>query len=490
MQKRKPPQSDARPSRSGPEFDCSHGWLAPDAKGTPVPGRDGWAKRVKHTDWWAVDEPDAVAAASCPPAGNRTRAPPLGAPPRDRSLPRGACGARDARILLVSFIGTPRSKPWLAAGGGGFMRLLANRLCFVERRGYVSYLEFFPRSPPARDDSGKPVQAMYYKPYFVRRLLPLADWLVWMDFDLIVTNPHHWFETYAVAADRIARELAAKGDGGRGGGARYDLVMSDRSFEMNNGGFMLRNSPWSRRFVDQWLALCELKTAREAREAHPGKVRTGNYTVDAAQASDIERARALCPPRNVRALVRIGLVRAIRAPAQSGPTDQGPFEVALDELAVPGVRPPPPAKPCPKGTDVIECFRAAFQRRLGPERDEAGYRRLGRVLFAGGMLQFNTHGVSTKFTDGHFILHNKDFGGHVLPSSIACAHAAGLVRRDDGGVATCDRLVGPDAPQDGRGLLLSRHGVCDTSEDACRKRSFPSDAEAAKSAFLPHVGDV
>ena len=64
--------------------------------------------------------------------------------------------------------------------------------------------------------------------------------------------------------------------------------------------------------------------------------------------------------------MRIGLVRAIGAPAQSGPTDQGPFEVALDELAVPGVRPPPPAKPCPKGTDVIECFRAAFQRRVMP----------------------------------------------------------------------------------------------------------------------------
>ena len=80
--------------------------------GTPVPGRDGWAKRVKHTDWWAVDEPDAVAAASCPPPKNRTRPPALGEPPRDRSLPRDACGARDARILLVSFIGTPRSKPW------------------------------------------------------------------------------------------------------------------------------------------------------------------------------------------------------------------------------------------------------------------------------------------------------------------------------------------------------------------------------------------
>ena len=66
VQKRKPPQSDARPSRSGPEFDCSHGWLAPDAKGTPVPGRDGWAKRVKHTDWWAVDEPDAVAGRLVP----------------------------------------------------------------------------------------------------------------------------------------------------------------------------------------------------------------------------------------------------------------------------------------------------------------------------------------------------------------------------------------------------------------------------------------
>ena len=68
------------------------------------------------------------------------------------------------------------------------------------------------------------------------------------------------------------------------------------------------------------------------------------------------------------------------------------------------------------------------------------------------------------------------------------ANLGGFVRRNDGGVETCERLVGPNAPQKGRGLLLSRHGVCDTSEDACRKRSFPSDTEAARGAFLPDIG--
>ena len=40
-----------------------------------------------------------------------------------------------------------------------------------------------------------PSLAIYQPPHY-RYYLQFTDWLVWLDYDLIVKNPHNWFEQY------------------------------------------------------------------------------------------------------------------------------------------------------------------------------------------------------------------------------------------------------------------------------------------------------
>ena len=54
-----------------------------------------------------------------------------------------------------------------------------------------------------------------------------------MDYDLIIKNPHNWFEQYM--------------------DSRFELLVTDHAEDVNNGAFMLRNSEWGNAFVDHWL---------------------------------------------------------------------------------------------------------------------------------------------------------------------------------------------------------------------------------------------
>ena len=69
----------------------------------------------------------------------------------------------------------------------------------------------------------------YYKPHLVKQYLELTDWLVFLDYDLIVKHPHNWYEQYI-------------------GTNEYDLVVTDHKEDINNGAFTLRNSQWGRAF--------------------------------------------------------------------------------------------------------------------------------------------------------------------------------------------------------------------------------------------------
>ena len=62
------------------------------------------------------------------------------------------------------------------------------------------------------------VPVMFYKVYLVKHYLQFTDWLVWQDFDLIVKNPHHWFEQYLTSSSSSSSSsianLERRDDGG------------------------------------------------------------------------------------------------------------------------------------------------------------------------------------------------------------------------------------------------------------------------------------
>ena len=48
----------------------------------------------------------------------------------------------------------------------------------------------------------------------------------------------------------------------------------------------------------------------------------------------------------------------------------------------------------------------------------------------------------------------------------------------------CERIIGNSAPEHGRGLLFSRHGWCETSNQTCINQSFPATSVTAASKSL------
>ena len=54
------------------------------------------------------------------------------------------------------------------------------------------------------DTSRSKVPLKLYKPFLIKHYLSVTDWLVYLDFDFIVTKPHNWFEHYLTASNNLA----------------------------------------------------------------------------------------------------------------------------------------------------------------------------------------------------------------------------------------------------------------------------------------------
>ena len=83
------------------------------------------------------------------------------------------------------------------------------------------------------------------KIYFLRQLLPQYDWLMWSDVDSLITNP-------AIALEHLVDQPA-------------DLLITRDHIGVNSGSFLLRNTAWSRSFLD---ALWDLPSQPEYQSAY------------------------------------------------------------------------------------------------------------------------------------------------------------------------------------------------------------------------------
>ena len=150
-----------------------------------------------------------------------------------RFLPPALCNKPRTRILLLSFFTTrTKARLWTEKFKNDNTLGLKNRICYATSRGYRYVIEVVDNSKIQNT-----VPIMFYKTYLVSHYLQFTDWLVWMDYDLIIKNPHNWFEQYL--------------------DTRFELLVTDHENDINNGAFMLRNSPWGRKFVEHWLFLCK-----------------------------------------------------------------------------------------------------------------------------------------------------------------------------------------------------------------------------------------
>ena len=199
-------------------------------------GSGDWPTALLERDWWQSPAPLAMhcrkqdltalrLANSKGTASCKIRFPP------ERMLPPKLCPQEATRILLLSFITTSMyaAQSWHSDP----MQLLKNRLCYVALRGYRYVLEVI-------DTSKSKVPLKLYKPFLIKHYLSVTDWLVYLDFDFIVTKPHNWFEHYLTASNNL-----------------HDLILTDHPQNINDRVFMLKNSEWSRIFVTIWSELEE-----------------------------------------------------------------------------------------------------------------------------------------------------------------------------------------------------------------------------------------
>ena len=214
----------------------------------------------------------------------------------------------------------------------------------------------------------------YYKPHLVKQYLELTDWLVFLDYDLIVKHPHNWYEQYI-------------------GTNEYDLVVTDHKEDINNGAFMLRNSQWGRAFAKHWVALSD-----SGRQTYPFSD-NGPFA---------------------EATLRFG-TRLKR------PECRHEFNVCVKDMKDKGAA-------RMKGVAWLHCLgRIKNAVMAGWERNAT--RTMGRVKFAATASGFNSHSwedwkaksgrsSDTYFRDGMFVLHNKYFTKRVPRTSVACPMAS------------------------------------------------------------------
>lgn len=69
----------------------------------------------------------------------------------------------------------------------------------------------------------------------IAKYLPYFDWLLWTDGDVAVMNENFRLEEFV-----------------QGDGREIDLVLDDHTGPISAGAFLLRNSAWSRWFLQHW----------------------------------------------------------------------------------------------------------------------------------------------------------------------------------------------------------------------------------------------
>jgi len=343
----------------------------------------------------------------------------LAAPNPSRYMPSQLCPRAQSRVLMLSFF-TMQShgKLWQ---GNSKAKGVKNRMCYASARGYRYVIEVV-------DDKKLTVPVQYYKVYVVQHYLKYADYLVWLDYDLIVKNPHNWFEQYI--------------------DDRFDLVVTDHKNDINNGAFILRNNEWGNAFMEYWVELSSNRTK------YP-------FTDNGGFAEAVLRFGAQNMPSDC-AYTYDTCVEEMRAKYKTIKAMSGAF---------------------------VKCAGRLKQRMMGPW-NATTHRDLGRIRFVGTRTGFNTHGWEdwkaksgrTKdayFQDRMFILHNKYFDVRVAKSSIQCPSTQFAQHRTFLGslfdqkkpqftLLNVDKAMGREGS-----YMLSEFGACDLDEDGCRRQFFP-----------------
>ena len=407
-------------------------------------------------------------------------------------LPASLCGRRPQRILLLSFFTrTVASAKWMhnkkqkgntkQKGPGAYRpspNLLGfkNRMCFAAARGYRYVVEVIDNRKKLDDryaiDSGNvgSVPIMLYKAYMVKYYLQFTDWLVWQDFDLIVKNPHNWFEQY----------LSSQ----KYGDDRFHLILTDHNSSINNGAFMLRNSAWSRSFVDHWI--------------HLSSTRQYPFSDNGPFAETVLRFGSLSFPKDEKGYIFDSCLRQMRTAAmkerlkQKKRKEASANEKEKQELEA-GI------------VGWVSCLWKVKSRLMGPWKRER-QRVMGRIRFVAMANGFNAHSwkqwkgdgnygstnkgdrvesLSTKkkrknyFVDSMFVLHSKDFEGRVPPNSLECP----LTMQNYGGMhLPVTRIPITELINIEGSYMMSSDlgGFCDLDEVACQLAHFPACNPATK----------
>ena len=112
--------------------------------------------------------------------------------PTSRKLPAKLCDASGKQALRVLFltvtnanIDTKLHVKYLSRGSPTLA--LKNRACYVVARGHRYILDVV-------DTKKFRGHAPKYKLLAIKNYLPFTDWLIYLDPNVIVRNPHNWIE--------------------------------------------------------------------------------------------------------------------------------------------------------------------------------------------------------------------------------------------------------------------------------------------------------
>lgn len=117
---------------------------------------------------------------------------------------------------------------------------LENKRCYAERHGYRFV---FDRRAPAIDlaaeADGYSFVIHWVKLMAVRSALQSHDWVFWIDYDALFANFSQTLEEFI---DKVESHSAA------------DIILQNGFELVSPNAFLIRNSPWSFRFLEKWEA--------------------------------------------------------------------------------------------------------------------------------------------------------------------------------------------------------------------------------------------
>ena len=153
-------------------------------------------------------------------------------------------------LLFYSFF---VAMPGGHSGSSSYAAPFANKQCYMAKHGYPWLLDMVPLDvvPKRKTNSGGLHMApTWYKPGAIATWLQRVDFLAYLDMDLVVMD-----DSVSFADKFVGRAV----DVGGGEMAVPDLVVTDHNRVLNNGAFVLRNSPWGRKFVARWQKISNTK---------------------------------------------------------------------------------------------------------------------------------------------------------------------------------------------------------------------------------------